>query len=90
MTCLWIERQLYEGETWIRLVFGLVQNFFDLDCVGFQKFPPKITIFSIFSIQIKKSHRAGCWVKKYWVKDGSVSYILQVKSMFGSGQGPSL
>jgi len=48
--------------------------------VGFWvgKFPLKITKFSI------------CWVKKYWAKGRLASYLLQVKSKLGSGQGPSL
>jgi len=51
------------------------------------KISPKIPNFSIFipSGQ-KKYHRVGS--KNTWVKDGSPSYLMQVKSMVGSG--PSL
>jgi len=56
---------------------------------GFEKFPLKISNFSIFfPLGPKKSHRVGS--KNTWIKDGSASYLLQVKNMLGLGQGLSL
>jgi len=56
---------------------------------GFGKFPLKMSIFSIFfPSDQKKSLQVGS--KSTWVKGGSASYLLQVKSKLGSGQGPSL
>jgi len=50
----------------------------------FGKFPPKMSIFSIFPLRIKKNlFGLG---QKGW----SVSYLLRVKSKLRSGQGPSL
>jgi len=53
---------------------------------GFAKFPLKIPNFPIFSLWSKKS----LWVrsKSTWVRDRSASYLLRVKSMLGSEQGP--
>jgi len=55
---------------------------------GFGKFPLKISNFSIF---FPSGQKKSLWVgpKSTQVKDGSTSYLLQVKSMLGSGQGPS-
>jgi len=56
---------------------------------GFGKFLLKISNFSIFSLRVKKkSHQVES--KITWVKDWSPSYLLWVKSMIGSCQGPSL
>jgi len=56
------------------------------------KISPKNPIFSIFSFRVKKSHQVGS--KNTRVKEGSGSYLLQVKSVLGSvwvgSQGPSL
>jgi len=55
----------------------------------FGKFPLKIPNFSIFSLSGQtKSLQVGS--KSTGVKDRSASYLLQVKSMLGSGQGLSL
>jgi len=52
---------------------------------GFGKFLLKTSNFSIFFLRIEnKSHRVGS--KSTWVKGGSASYLLQVKSMLGLGQ----
>jgi len=52
-------------------------------------FPLKIPNFSIFSLPVKnKSHRVGS--KSTQVKDSSTTYLLRVRSMLRSGQGPSL
>jgi len=55
----------------------------------FGKFPIKMSNFSIFfpSGQ-KKSLQVGS--KNIWVKGGSASYFLRVKSKLRLGQGPSL
>jgi len=56
------------------------------------KISPKNPIFPIFSFWVKKSHQVGS--KNTQVKEGSGSYLLQVKSVLGSvwvgSQGPSL
>jgi len=58
-------------------------------CFGFWKFSLKIPNFSVFSPSgPKKSLRVES--KSTQVKDWSASYLLRVKSMLGSGQGPSL
>jgi len=54
---------------------------------GFGKFPLKTSNFSFGSKKIS-SGRVGS--KSTWVKGGSASYLLLVKSMLGLGQGPSL
>jgi len=73
-----------------KLAMSPGQNFLllELDWVshlwfGFGKFPLKIPNFSIFSLQVKKSHHVGS--KSTQVKDGLASYLLGVKSMLGSG-----
>jgi len=56
---------------------------------GFGKFPQKITIFSNFCPSgQKKCHRVGS--KSTLVRAGSATYLLRVKSMFGSVHGLSL
>jgi len=50
-----------------------------------ENFPWKSLFFPFGS---KKSHRVGS--KSTSVKDGSASYLMQVKNMLGSVQGPSL
>jgi len=53
------------------------------------KFPLKMSNFSIFCPSGQtKCHRVGS--KSAHVRAGSASYLLRVKSMSGSGQGPSL
>jgi len=47
-----------------------------------------IKFFNFFLFGLKKSPRVGS--KHTQVKGGSASYLLRVKSMLGSGQGPSL
>jgi len=77
------------------VVIGLGQvNFFaawagsrqpSLFWVRVWKIPPKNPkIFNFFSFGSKKSLRVGSKL------DGFASYLLRVKSMLGSGQGPSL
>jgi len=70
---------IFCGSGWVRhLWFG-----FD-----FGKFPLKMSNFSIFPFRSKKSLWVG---SKYTrVKGRLASYLLQVKSKFGWGQGPSL
>jgi len=50
--------------------------------------PKNPQIFNFFASGQKKYH----WVRSnnIWVNDRSAPFILQVKSMLGSGQGPSL
>jgi len=65
---------------------GLVQNFLIRLWFGFEfgKYPLKMSNFSIFfPSNQKKSLRVGS--KSTWVKGGSASYLLQVKSKLGSG-----
>jgi len=50
-------------------------------------FPKNPNFFNFFRFGSKKSHRVGS--KNTQVKDGLASYLLQVKSMLKSGQGPS-
>jgi len=53
------------------------------------KFSPKNPkFFSFLTFGSKKCHRVG--LKSTRVKAGSASYLVRVKSMLGSGQGPSL
>jgi len=51
-----------------------------------ENFPYKCQIFSLW---VKKK---SLWVGSIstWVKGGLASYLLRLKSMLGSGQGPSL
>jgi len=70
---------------WVRVNFsGRVSYLW----FGFGKFPLKIPNFSIFTLGVKKTSLD--WVKNFHVKDKSASYLLQFRSMLGSGQGPSL
>jgi len=68
------------GSGWVsHLWFGL----------EFGKFPLKMSNFSIFFPSGKKKLlRVGS--ESTWVRAGSASYLLQVKSKLGAGQGPSL
>jgi len=53
------------------------------------KFSPKNpNFFWFFALRVKKI--SSGWIKKYPGETGSASYLLQVKSMLGSVQGPSL
>jgi len=65
---------------------GRVSNF----GFGYGKFPLKVSNFSTFFPSDQKNlfRFLGQNVPK--VKDGSASYLLRVKSMPGSGQGPTL
>jgi len=56
--------------------------------IGVGKFPLKIPNFQFFPFGSKKSLRVGS--KSTQVKGWFSSYLLRVKSMPGSGQGPSL
>jgi len=63
---------------WVRLAAYLVW-------VKVWKISPKNSKFSIICpAGQKKSHQVGS--KSTWVKAGSASYLLKVKSMLGSGQ----
>jgi len=53
-----------------------------------ENFPEKYQIFQFFALRVKKCHWVG--PKSTWVRAGSASYLLQVKSIFGLGQGPSI
>jgi len=53
-----------------------------------ENFHQKTQIFQFFPLRIKKISLVGS--KSTWVIDGSASYLLWVKSLLGSGQGPSL
>jgi len=69
--------------TWVRsAIYGLGLNL--------ENFPKKCQIFQLFSLRVKKNlFRLGQKVpgsKASWLN----SYLLQVKSKLGSGQGPSL
>jgi len=55
---------------------------------GFGNFHLKIPIFQFFAIQVKKT--SSCRVKKYPGQTRVSLFLLWVKSMLGSGQGPSL
>jgi len=57
---------------------------------GFGKFPLKMSNFSIFLPFGSKKNVIGSGWKVPRVRARSAFYLLQVKSMFGSGQGPSL
>jgi len=67
------------------LLLGLGRVIFGL---GWKISPKNPKFFNLFLLGQKKSLQVGS--KSTLVKDGSVSYLLQVKSMLGSGQGPSL
>jgi len=73
-------QNFWPGSGWVsHLWFGF----------GFRKFPLKTSNFSIiFPSDQKKSLRVGS--KSARVRGGWASYLLQVKSKCGSGQGPSL
>jgi len=59
--------------------------------VWIRKISPKnIKFFNFFPFGKKNLFRVGFGSKSTWVKGGSVSHLLWVKSMLGSGQGPSL
>jgi len=72
-------RHFLPGSGWvIHLRFGF----------EFGKFPLKMSNFSIFFPKDqKKSLRVGS--ESTWVEGRSASYLLQVNSKLGSGQGPS-
>jgi len=48
------------------------------------KFPPKIQKFSILNLGVKKSHQVRS--KNTWVKPGSATFLLRVRSMIGLGR----
>jgi len=56
--------------------------------LSLENFPKKSKNFQLYALWVKKSHRFGS--KTTQIKDMSASYLLRVKSMIGSGQGPSL
>jgi len=82
---LWIS-VVKQSSIWVR-----VKKFWPWSCwvshiwLGFElgKFPLKIPNFLIFSLRMEKNSLGQ-------VKDVSASYLLSVKHMIGSGQGPSL
>jgi len=86
--------------SWISILIsdGSGSNFFDpgrvetgqpsLFWVWISKIPQKLKKIKYFSLSFKKSLRIGS--KSTPVKFRLASYLLRVKSMLGSGQGPSI
>jgi len=67
----------------VTLVMGLGQP-----TLGLENFPLKIAIFHFSPSDQKTSHRVGS--KNILGKERTASFILRLKSMPGSVQGPSL
>jgi len=68
------------GVNFLMLRSGPVKNL--------ENFPQKTSFFSIFTLLVKKPYQVGS--KNTWFKGRSAPYLLWVKSLLRSGQGPSL